>query len=123
MSLIPKKDAYDITEEESVFLRSSKVPAEVRSFIARNHGDVGAQVRAYQKVAALARAETEALLAVRERAVVHGEMAQVAEARQRVAMVERRANALEVKLAQKDEAIAHLTAAPAMVVHSGGRDV
>lgn len=127
MSIIPKKNPNDLTDEEIQFLRSNQVPGEVKQYLARQHENIGTKVSAYRKVAAAARAEVDALEAVQDLAAMHGELANLDEAKQRLSEVERRANALEATVTQKDAEVSRkeaeimrLTAGPAMAVHSNG---
>lgn len=118
MSLISKKpNPYDLTEEEVVFLRGTSVPGEVKTYLSRQHENIGTKTSAYRKVAAAARAECEALLAVQALAAMQGQLAHLAEAKQRLEAAERRNQALEATVSQKDQQIMHLTAAPAMAVN------
>lgn len=117
MSLIPKKNPHDLTDEEVAFLRGASIPGEVKTYLSRQHENIGTKVTAYRKVAAAARAECDALIAVQRLAAMHGELADLAEAKQRLGETQRRAQALEATVAQKDERILHLTAAPAMAVN------
>jgi hypothetical protein len=119
MSIIPKKNDNDLTEAEVAFLRGN-APPEVKGYLSRQHDNIGTKVSAYRKVAAAARAECDALLAVQDLAAMHGELAHVAEANEKVKQLERRAQALESTVSAKDQRIMELTAGPAMAVHSGG---
>lgn len=114
-------DPLDFTEDEIAASRSDQIPVEVREFMKQNHADAGGRCRYYRKVAALASAETAALLAVRERGAVRAELVLEAELRNRLQLAEKRANALEAQVAAKDERITQLTAAPALAVHARGR--
>lgn len=118
MNLIPKKNANDLTDDEIQFLRGNTVPPEVKGYLARQHENIGTKVSAYRKVAAAARAECDALLAVQDLAVVHGDLANLSEAKDRIASLERREKALEATVSAKDSRIMQLTAGPAMAVHS-----
>ena len=119
MSIIPKKNPHDLTEDEITFLRGTAVPGEVKTYLARQHENLGTKTSAYRKVAAAARAECDALLAVQDLADLHGELAHLSEAQEKVAMLERRAAALEATVTRKDGEIMRLTAGPALAVHSG----
>lgn len=58
------ENAEALTEEEVAFLRSDRTPDLIRQFTARQHDALGVRTSAYRKVAAAARAEYEALMAV-----------------------------------------------------------
>lgn len=118
MSLTRKVNPMDLTEDETQLLKGSNIPPEVKQFAARQHDNIGTRTSAFRKIAAAARAEADALLAIRDRDLVMGEMANLAEARDRIAQLERRANALEASATEKDRQIRRLMAAPAAVVHS-----
>lgn len=118
MSIIKKDNPYDLTDEEVKASKGSSVPPEVRAMLARQHETLGVQVSMYRKVAAFAQAKAEAMLATRDLHAVEGEMADLAEAKERIATLERRALALEVTATQKDAEIRRLTAGPAAAVHS-----
>lgn len=122
MSILPSKKAnpHDLTEDEVAFLRTNSVPDEVKVYLARQHDSIGTKISAYRKIAAAARAEADALLAVQDLDAVHGELANLAEAKERISTLERRAGALEAKVVDKDKEILALTAGPALAVHSGG---
>lgn len=118
MSIMKKTNAFDLTEDEIHFLRGTVVPDEVKQYLSRQHENIGTKVSAYRKVAAAARAECEALLAVRDLSEIHGEMATIAGAKEAVHALKRQVAALEGADAKKEAAIRSLTAAPAMAVHS-----
>lgn len=72
---------YDLTEDEKAFAKSSsRIPDEVREFMARQQDNVGVEVGYYRKVAARAKAIADARLAVRFLAEVDGEATELAEA-------------------------------------------
>lgn len=120
MSIIPKKaNPNDLTEEEVAFLRGTSVPDEVKGYLSRQHDNIGTKITAYRKVAAAARAECDALLAVRDLDDLHGELVDLADAKLRILSLQRKADALEVTVARKDDEILRRTAAPALAVHSG----
>lgn len=121
MSIVPKKaNPNDLTEQEMAFLRGSTVPDEVKGYLARQHENIGTKITAYRKVAAAARAECDALLAVQDLAALHGELVDLTEAKKRLASAEKRSDALEGTIARKDREIMQRTAAPALAVHSTG---
>lgn len=119
MSLTRKVNPMDLTEDETQLLKGSNIPPEVKQFAARQHDNIGTRTSAFRKIAAAAQAEAEALLAIRDRDAVMGEMANLAEAKERIRQLERRAAALEATATTKDAEIRRLTAAPAIAVHSG----
>lgn len=55
----------DLTEEELAVLRSSRSAPEVREFLSRSADQVGLKISGYQKLAAAARFEREAILEIR----------------------------------------------------------
>lgn len=121
MSIIQKKDQpnpYDLTEDEVKALGSTRIPDEVRAFVARRQGSIGTETMALRKVAARAQAEVEAIRQTRALSVEHGRLADLEEAKQRIVTLERRAQALEATATAKDAEIRRLTAGPAAVVHS-----
>ncbi len=119
MSIVKKSNPNDLTEAEIEFLRGSKVPGEVKQYLGRQHENIGTKISAYRKVAAAARAEVDALLAVRDLDEINGEMANLAEAKQALEAQRRRAGALEATVTSKDAEIRRLIAAPAAAVHAG----
>lgn len=60
-----KTDDLSFTDDELAALDSSRTPEVVRQFVARQRTTAGARTTAYRKVAALARAEREALVEIR----------------------------------------------------------
>lgn len=114
-----KTNPHDLTEDEIEFLRSAKVPNEVKGYLARQHENIGTKISAYRKVAAAARAECDALLAVQDLAALHGDLADLDTAKRRVMALERRTSELEASAASKDREILRRTAQPALAVHSG----
>lgn len=116
MSIVPKKNPLDLNEAEIAFLRGSGVSPDVRAYLSRQHENIGTKITAFRKVAAAARAEADALLAVRELSQVQGEETDLSAARRRIAELEQRAQILEVSGRDKDRRIAQLTAGPMMAV-------
>lgn len=116
-----KKDQnpFELTDDEAKVFDSPRMPAEVRAFVARRRDSIGTETMALRKVTARAMAEVEAIRATRALAVEHGDLANLAEAKERIDTLERRAQALEVTASQKDAEIRRLTAAPAAAIHSG----
>lgn len=111
-------DPDEITDEEMSFLRSQSVNPEIREAIAGQRQDkTGVQVRAYRKVAALARAECDALLSVRELEIQRGESRTVADALARAEGAERRAHAAEVERDQKQAELNRAIGSSAAVVY------
>lgn len=120
MKLTQKAEAnpFDLTDDEVKALGSTRIPDSVRAFTARRQGTVGTETSALRKIAARAQAEVEAIRAIRALEIIHGDLADLEEAKARIAALERRAQALEVGGIQKDAEIMRLTAGPAAVVHS-----
>ena len=118
VSIRKKDNPNDLTEEEIAFLRTTSVPGEVRTYLARQHENIGTKISAYRKVAAAARAEVDALFAVRDLANLNDELTTVAEARQRLATLEATVSQTQRAIGSRDAEIRRLTAAPAAVVHS-----
>lgn len=110
---------YELTESETGFLRSaSAVPDEIKEFVARQHDQIGVRTSAYMKVAAAAKAEADALLAVRMLAAVRGELADLAEARKAAITAESTVKQLRSVVDEKDRRIESLMAGPSMAVYS-----
>jgi len=114
------KSPHDLTDEEIALLKSTGVPNEVRAYLARQHENVGTKVSAYRKVAAAARAEAEAMIAVRLLDEVQDESVKLERLKAEVAHLRTQRDALEATVHQKDERIMQITAGPALVVHAGG---
>lgn len=109
----------DLTEDEIAFLKSaSSVPEEIRHFVARQHDQIGLRSSAYAKIAAAARAEGEALLAVRMLAALQGEMSDLAEARKAAITAESTVRQLTEVVGQKDRQIETLMARDSLAVYS-----
>lgn len=60
-----KTDDLALTDDEIAILSGSRTPDLVRQFVARQQSSVGLRTSAYRKVAALARAEREAMTEIR----------------------------------------------------------
>ena len=114
----PKANPHNLTDDEIAFLRSTNLAPEVKVYLSRQHENIGTKVSAFRKIAAAAQAEADAMLAVRDLSAVHGEMADLAEAKQRLAAAERAIKQLEATTTAKDARIRELTASSAMVEHS-----
>lgn len=110
---------YDLTDDEARALTSTRIPDAVKAFTARRQAQMGTETAALMKVAARARAEVEALHALRQLDHVHGEVADIEEAKQAIDAMRRRLEAVEITGRQKDREIERLTAAPAAAIHSG----
>lgn len=110
---------FDLTEDEKQFAAaSSRVPEEIKKFMAHQKDNVGVEISYYRKVAMRAKTRADALLSVRMLAEVEGEMADLAEARKRVIISERNERqAAEVIEAQSKE-LERLRALPSMAVFS-----
>lgn len=114
------KNPHDLTEDEIAYLRTaSGVPDEVKGYLSRQHENIGTKVSAYRKVAAAARAECDALIAVRDLEVLHGELTTVRETKAQLLAAKAQSDALKAVVAEKDAEIMRRTAAPALAVHSG----
>lgn len=116
MSIIPKKNPNDLTEDEVKFLRGSRVPAEVKAMLPRDLSTMGTAASALRKVAAAMNAEADAIHASLDLAQLHGELSDLADTKQRLAEAQKRNQALEATISHKDQRIMHLTAGPAMAV-------
>lgn len=117
-----KDDPHALTERESEVLRSTTVPAELRSFVARQHEQVGPKVTAYQKVAALARAEREALCEIRALRIVKGENGEAAEeTEQEIARLRQVKAELEEAVREQRAMMTAKNALPALAEHSNAR--
>lgn len=119
MSIIPKKNPMDYTDDEVKAVRSGRFPAAVKAMLPRELGQAGALTSALRKSAALLSAERDAINAALDLSQLHGELADLAEAKLRLAETQRYAQSLEATVAQKDQRIMHLTALPAMAVSGG----
>jgi len=119
MSIIPKKNPMDYTDDEVKAVRSGRFPAAVKAMLPRELGQAGALTSALRKSAALLSAERDAINAALDLSQLHGELADLAEAKLRLAETQRYAQSLEATVAQKDQRIMHLTALPAMAVNGG----
>lgn len=58
------KNTDALSEDEIAALRSDRTPDLIKSYVARQHEGVGVRTSAYRKVAAAAKAEYDALVAV-----------------------------------------------------------
>lgn len=114
----PKANPHNLTDDEIAFLRSTNLAPEVKVYLSRQHENIGTKVTAYRKIAAAAAAEADALLAVRDLAAVHGELANLAEAKERLAAAEKAIKQLEGQVNGRDAKIRALTAKSAMAEHS-----
>ena len=119
MSIVKKSNPNDLTADEIEFLKGAKIPGEVKQYLTRQHENIGTKVSAYRKVAAAARAEVDALLAVRDLEELNGEIVEIAEAKAALEAQRRRADALEVQVRDRDAEVRRLIAAPAAAVYSG----
>lgn len=118
MELFTRPDPNDLTDKERDLLASNRVPPEIKAFMRYRKDGLGERVSLYRKVAADARAEADALLAVRDLQAAQGEIVSLTVARERIATLERRARALEATVTAKDREIETRTAVPALAVHS-----
>lgn len=111
---------HDLTGAEIEFLRTTKVPEEVKGYLARQHENIGTKITAYRKVAAAARAECDAILATRDLVELHDQYATAEAARREAAALKEQNLALESTLSRKDAEILRLKTTPALAVHSVG---
>lgn len=111
---------YDLTADEVALLKSSTTPDLVKHYLARQHENIGTKITAYQKVAAAARSEADALLAVQRLEDARGVMIEVHEARGIIAAQAQRLRSIEAQLVEKDDAITALRAEQALAIHSNG---
>lgn len=121
MNLIRKtEDPLDLTEEEKRFLLSNVVNAEVKAAISpRRLDNMAVETSAYRKVGAAARAQADAILAVRALEEARAEAIALTAALDRAELAERDQRAA---VAESDRLRAELTraiGASAQVVHAG----
>lgn len=108
----------ELTDQEIAFLRRESTPLEVKHYLARSHGDIGVRAAAYRKVAQAARAEAEAIFAVRTVAALKGETCELADLQSAVVRAADDRRALEEQNRALRERVQVLTALPALAVHS-----
>ncbi len=113
-------DPDEFTADELAFLRSESANTEVKAAISDvDQSMTGVHLRAYRKVANLARAEADALVAVRQLKAARGEGLALDAALMRAAAAERRAELAEAETARKQNELNRAIASEAMAVHSG----
>lgn len=115
-----KDNPYDLTEAEVAFLRGSTVAPEVRNYLARQHENLGTKTTSFQKVAAAANAEADAMLAVKRLDGVRGEAVEVAELQAAVESRDKQINGLSAVVDRQKAELLRVKSLPAQVVHSGG---
>ena len=120
VSITKQTNPYDLTPAEIEFLRSAKIPDEVKGYLARQHENVGLKITSFRKVAAAANAETDAIRAVLDLAAAHGELVRLDQLKARLHATEQRASSLEATVAQRDAKIMQITAGPALATHAAG---
>lgn len=114
-----RRSRGELTEDETAYLKSaSSVPDEIKSFVARQHDQIGLRTSAYAKVAAAAKAEADALLAVRMLEAVRGELTDLAEMRRTAIEAQSTVRTLRGEIDEKDRRIRELLAGPLMAVNS-----
>jgi hypothetical protein len=120
MNMRDKKNPDALTDDEIAALRSDRTPELIKSFVARQHEGVGVRTSAYRKVAAAARAEYEALLAVAMVNVARTKAGEVPVIEQtassRLAELERHNRELLTALASSQEQTRQALASGAMAV-------
>jgi len=117
-----KQSQDALTEDEIAFLRSDKAPDAVRQFVARQHESLGTRTSAYRKVAAAAKAERDALVEIATLGAVRAAATNAATAEERVKQLEAEQRQLVRELDATRSQLEHAVAAPAIAVHSGGRE-
>lgn len=117
-----KRNPDALTDEEIAFLRSDKAPETVRQFVSRQHESLGTRTNAYRKVAAAARAERDALVEIAALGAVRGVAARSVSAEERVRQLEADRRQLAKELESTRKQLENATAAPAIAIHSGGRE-
>lgn len=110
---------HDLDEAEIAFLRSnSSVPDDVKGYLLRQHENIGTKISSYRKVAAAARAECDAILAVRDLAEAHGEAVTVAKIKAELSLVTQQNRALEAETNGLSRQLMAAKAEPALAVSS-----
>jgi hypothetical protein len=117
-----KENPDALTDDEIAFLRSDKAPDAVRQFVSRRHESLGTRTRAYRKVAAAARAERDALVEIATLGAIRAAAGNTVAAEQRVKQLEAEQRQLTRELNATRSQLEQATAAPAIAVHSGGRE-
>ena len=117
-----KRNLEALTEEETAFLRSDKAPEIVRQFVSRQHESLGTRTSAYRKVAAAARAERDALVEIAALGAVRAAAIGAVSDAERVRQLEANQRQLTKELEATRSQLEQATAAPAIAVHSGGRE-
>ena len=102
-----------LTNDEISLLRGTAVPASIREYLTRSHEDVGLRTSAYQKVAAAARAEREALIEVHALGLVRLRLGDSPERKRGEAL-----DALEAENETLRKRLRVATELPALVVNS-----
>jgi hypothetical protein len=114
-----RKREGDLTEEEIAFLKSDRSAPAVRQFTSRQHESIGTRTSAYQKIAAAAKAEREALVEVAALSVIR-EAALTGDGAKRVAELEAERARLVNEIENVRERLMVATAAPALAIHGEG---
>jgi hypothetical protein len=109
----------DLTEGEKQFLTSSsRVPEEIKRFMAHQKDNVGEEINAYRKVALKAKAKADAMLAVRFLSEVEGEMTDLAEANKKAIMAHSEVKQARQEIDALREENLRLRVSPSMAVSS-----
>jgi len=117
MGIRKKNDDNALTAEEIAFLRSSQTPEAIKAYVARHHESIGLRTAAFQKVAAAARAEREALMEIKATQVLRASIeAPTHDAR--AIQLERQVRALVEHNDRLMAEVRRQTALPAMAVSS-----
>ena len=117
-----KQNTDALTEDEIAFLRSDKAPEVVRQFVSRQHESLGTRTNAYRKVAAAARAERDALVEIAALGAVRAAATGSVSDAERVRQLEADQRQLTKELESTRKQLESATAAPAIAIHSGGRE-
>lgn len=109
----------DLTDGEKTFLSSSsRVPEEIKRFMAHQKDNVAEEISVYRKVAARAKAKADALVAVRYLAEVEGELTDLAEARKNAIMAHSEVKELRQENDHLRDELIRVKAMPSMAVFS-----
>lgn len=120
MKRTKQSEPNTLTEEETAFLRSDRSPELIKQFVARQHETVGVRTEAYRKVAAAARAEADALMAVATlvvaRKMAGADDGRLEDSARRQLEIENRT--LTAALSMVRSQLEQVTASSALAVHS-----
>lgn len=113
-----KRDDLALTPDEVSFLRSNHTPDSVKQYLSRQHDSLGVRTSAFQKVAAAARAERNAIMEVALLSVVQAAAGQQPNHNEAPALAREREQLLG-QIAEMEKKVERVTATPAMI-HSDG---